>query len=184
MWKSFGDVYHRVSQLNNVLPLVLQMAENKLFLDLWSKTAFYEALCMYEANSGWWHTDQYYSLEQTSTAEGAIRPQRCLSALWYTLRERSWGDARGGRIWWVHAAQTAHGRWACVCAYERLFTESKSKKRVAFEGLTFICGTMSHLQASHRQFFAHAWGFLAHVSLKCKWTFLLFRPRKRGIKIG
>lgn len=27
-----------------------------------------------------------------------------------------------------------------VCACERLFTESKSEKRVAFEGLTFICG--------------------------------------------
>lgn len=60
--------------------------------------------CVSRANGGWWHTDQYYSLEQTSTAEGAIRPQRCLSALWYTLEERGCGDGKGGRIWWVHAA--------------------------------------------------------------------------------
>lgn len=68
-----------------------------------------------EADDGWWHTDQCYSLEQTSAAEGAVRPQRCLSALWYTLGERGCGERRGGRIWWVHAAQTTNGRWACVC---------------------------------------------------------------------
>lgn len=44
--------------------------------------------CVSEANGGWWHTDQYYTLEQTSEAEGAIQPQCCLSALWYTLGER------------------------------------------------------------------------------------------------
>lgn len=45
-----------------------------------------------------------------------------------------------------------------VCERERLFTESKSKekKHVAFEGLTFICGTMSYFAASHRQFFVCA----------------------------
>lgn len=140
-------------------------------------------LCVSEANDGWWHSDQYYSLEQTSRAEGAIWPQCCLSALWYTLRERGCGDSRGGRIWWVHAAQTTNGRWACVCAQETVHREQQ-RKRVAFEGLTFICGTMSHFLASHRQFFVCAWGFLAHVSLKCKWNFLLFCPIKRGIKIG
>lgn len=52
--------------------------------------------CVSEANGGWWHTDQYYTLEQTSAAEGAIQPQRCLSALWYTLGER--GGGMGGEV--------------------------------------------------------------------------------------
>lgn len=57
-----------------------------------------------EANGGWWCTDvQNYSQEKTSTAEGAIRPQRRLSTLWFPLgaeSEAGWGTT----IWWVHAA--------------------------------------------------------------------------------
>lgn len=94
------------------------------------------------------------------------------------------GDGRGGKdlmgtcclnnewplglcVWW---------RGAC----ERLFTESKSEKkkknkRVAFEGLTFICGTMSHFRASQPAVLCVRRGFFpANVSLKCKWTFPLF----------
>lgn len=36
------------------------------------------------------------------------------------------------------------------CAVHREQRQEKNK-RVAFEGLTFICGTMSHFRASHRQ---------------------------------
>lgn len=94
------------------------------------------------------------------------------------------GDGRGGKdlmgtcclnnewplglcVWW---------RGAC----ERLFTEGKSEKkkknkRVAFEGLTFICGTMSHFRASQPAVLCVRRGFFpANVSLKCKWTFPLF----------
>lgn len=97
--------------------------------------------CVSEANGGWWHTDQYYTLEQTSAAEGAIQPQRCLSALWYTLGERGGGDGRGGRIWWVHAAQTTNGRWACVCVRERETVhrkqEQEKKKACSLWGIDF-----------------------------------------------
>lgn len=85
--------------------------------------------CVSEANGGWWHTDQYYTLEQTSEAEGAIQPQRCLSALWYTLGERGGGDGRGGRIWWVHAAQTTNGRWACVWERETVHRKQEQEKK-------------------------------------------------------
>lgn len=141
--------------------------------------------CVSEANGGWWHTDQYYTLEQTSEAEGAIQPQRCLSALWYTLGERGGGDGRGGRIWWVHAAQTTNGRWACVCERETVHRkQEQEKKHVAFEGLTFICSTMSYFAASHRQFFVCAWGFLAHISFRCKWTLPRFCLIKRESRHG
>ena len=66
----------------------------------------------------------------------------------------------------------------CVRVRARDCSQRAKKKRVAFEGLTFICGTMSHFQASHRQFFVCARGFPAHVSLKCKWTFPLFLSNK------
>lgn len=62
----------------------------------------------------------------------------------------------------------------CVCVRETVHRARERKKRVAFEGLTFICGTMSHFQASHRQLFVCAGGFLAHISRKCKWTFSTF----------
>lgn len=46
-----------------------------------------------------------------------------------------------------------------LCVRERETVHRKQeqeKKHVAFEGLTFICGTMSYFAASHRQFFVCA----------------------------
>lgn len=66
-----------------------------------------------------------------------------------------------------------------VCVTERrkgrdTVHREQQRECVASEELTFICGAMSHFQASQWQFFVCARGFLAHVSLKCKWTFLVF----------
>lgn len=44
-----------------------------------------------------------------------------------------------------------------VCERETVHRkQEQEKKHVAFEGLTFICGTMSYFAASHRQFFVCA----------------------------
>lgn len=62
-----------------------------------------------------------------------------------------------------------------LCVRARVCSQRAAVKTCsACEGLTFICGTMSHFQASHQQLFVCAGGFLAHISLKCKWTFPLF----------
>lgn len=143
--------------------------------------------CVSEANGGWWHTDQYYTLEQTSEAEGAIQPQCCLSALWYTLGEREVAGM-GGEVgfdgYMLLKQRMAAGP---VCERERETVHRKQeqeKKHVAFEGLTFICGTMSYFAASHRQFFVCAWGFLAHISFRCKWTLPRFCLIKRESRHG
>lgn len=65
----------------------------------------------------------------------------------------------------------------CACVQAGRGSKSE-KKHVAFEGLTFICGMMSHFQASHRQLFVCAGGF----SVKRKWTFPRFHTHERGIK--
>lgn len=174
MWRSFRDVYHWVSQLNDVLPLVLQMVENKLFLNLWSKTGFSARQHVSEANGGWWHTDLYYSLVQTSAAEGAIRPQRCLSALWYTLRERE--RLAGGQDFDgdMLLKQPMAAGLVCVRARTRereTVHGEQERKACSLWGIdfylrhdvTFPSVTPAVLSVRPR--------FSSPISLKCKWTF-------------
>lgn len=76
-----------------------------------------------EANGGCWGPDPNYSLEKTSTAEGALRPQRRLSALWFTLRDRELGWVRSYDLMGTCCLnnQSPLGSRACVQAGGKLF---------------------------------------------------------------
>lgn len=138
--------------------------------------------------SQWWlmaHRSVLHTRADLRSWGSNSAPVLSVSPVIYTWRERGGGDGRGGRIWWVHAAQTTNGRWACVWERETVHRkQEQEKKHVAFEGLTFICGTMSYFAASHRQFFVCAWGFLAHISFRCKWTLPRFCLIKRESRHG
>lgn len=95
------------------------------------------------------------------------------------------GDGRGGKDlmgtcclnneWPLGLCVCGGGVRARDCSQRARVKKKKKNKRVAFEGLTFICGTMSHFRASQPAVLCVRRGFFpANVSLKCKWTFPLF----------
>lgn len=119
------------------------------------------------------HRSELHTRADLQTWGSNLAPVLSVSPLMYARREKL-GD--------LMCTCYLNNQWLlglCVSVLGPIHREQERKKKhVAFEGLTFICGVMSHLQASHQQLFARTEGFLAPVSQKCKWPFPLFFSNK------
>lgn len=84
------------------------------------------------ANSGCWCTDQCYTPEWSDTAEGAVWPQRCPSAQWYTLGKGSCGREGGldlmGTCCWNNKWPLGLSICMCVTVFCYVFSTFYGKK--------------------------------------------------------
>lgn len=175
-WKSVSGV----SKLNNVR--VTKGGKWIAPLESWSKT------CVYEPGRIWrkrWLMAQKSELvtrKDLHSWGSTSAPTLSVNPVIYARRQRARLDEELRFDGYMLLKHPIAAGFVCLRANSRRETvrgEYEWKKHVAFEGLTFICGTMSHFQASHRHLFLCAGGFLP---LKRKWTFVCFLVLERRIK--